>query len=282
MSDISPPSLSSSGDPYRYGGELIHSSHDDEGLIEVVDTGDIRSLHFGTSAIQSALKQSDPQHLELDYTRRMLLPLLWLQDLSRVLVIGLGGGAVVRHIYEHEKTTMIDAIEKRSHVVSIAHSYFHLPRSKRVRIQEGDAYSKLTSLRPGYDLILLDAFDGDGPASALYQRDSLLRMKDTLSANGVLVLNMWTRKKQILSEAVDALREMFSERCCYSMDKTTGNVVLYAYEDSLLDPFGIDMQMKAHSMDKLRGTCFQAIIGGLQPSLLDLQPSPWWKRWAVR
>lgn len=80
-----------------YGdGTLIHQAQTDDGVIEVVDNGDSRSLHFGTYPRQSSMRLSDPAHLALSYTQSMMGCLLLNPIPRRVLVIGLGGGSLVK------------------------------------------------------------------------------------------------------------------------------------------------------------------------------------------
>ncbi|WP_306305967.1 hypothetical protein [Methylomonas koyamae] len=40
---------------YKYEGLVIHQSHDDEGVIEVVENNGERALHFGSPARQSSM-----------------------------------------------------------------------------------------------------------------------------------------------------------------------------------------------------------------------------------
>ena len=55
-----------------YDGLVVHQSQSDDGVIEVVDDGDIRSLHFGTFPRQSCMSLQTPHTLELTYTQAMM------------------------------------------------------------------------------------------------------------------------------------------------------------------------------------------------------------------
>ena len=70
-----------------YDGMLVHQSQSDDGVIEVVDDGDIRSLHFGTFPRQSCMSLEVPHSLELTYTEAMMAALLINSDPKRVLVV---------------------------------------------------------------------------------------------------------------------------------------------------------------------------------------------------
>ena len=62
---------------YKYQGLLIYESHDDEGIIEIVDTQGERALHFGSSARQSSMRLSEPNRLNSLYARAMMTSLLF-------------------------------------------------------------------------------------------------------------------------------------------------------------------------------------------------------------
>ena len=84
---------------YKYDGLLIHESHDDEGILEVIDNKGFRSLHFGSSPKQSSLLIADPNKLVLDYVRAMTSWLLFKPSLEDdALLIGLGGGSLAKHL----------------------------------------------------------------------------------------------------------------------------------------------------------------------------------------
>ena len=112
---------------------LVFSCHDEEGVIEVVDDLDTRALYFGTSARQSAMSREAPHRLVLSYTRSMLSGLLFTRKPRSALVLGLGGGSLPRFLMHVFPTCRIDVVERRAKVVQVAHDYFHLARSPRLR-----------------------------------------------------------------------------------------------------------------------------------------------------
>ena len=77
----------------------IHKSVSDDSIVEVTETGGIRSLHLGTVTIQSSMKVKAPYELELAYTRGMMGFLLFSDKVKHVLTIGLGGGSVPKYIH---------------------------------------------------------------------------------------------------------------------------------------------------------------------------------------
>src|SRR3569623_1391487 len=127
----------------KYHGTLIHRSRDADGPIEVVDDGVIRTLHFGNDVRQSSMALHDPVHLMLLYTQAMMSCLLFQPDPKRVLLIGLGGGSLAKFLLHHFPRCKIDAVERRAAVVKLAHGYFQLPETPRLRVTVDDACEHL-------------------------------------------------------------------------------------------------------------------------------------------
>src|SRR5262245_32783471 len=144
---------------------LVFSCHDEEGVIEVVDDLETRALYFGTSARQSAMSREEPHRLVLSYTRSMMSALLFTREPRSALVLGLGGGSLPRFLMLAFPMCRIDLVERRAAVVQVAHDYFHLARSPRLRTHVCDAEVFLRE-HPGrtYDLILVDLHDPRGTA----------------------------------------------------------------------------------------------------------------------
>ena len=144
---------------------LVFSGRDEEGVIEVVDDLDARALYFGTPARQSAMSREEPHRLVLSYTRAMLSGLLFTREPRSALVLGLGGGSLPRFLIHAFSTCRIDVVERRAEVVQVAHDYFQLARSPRLRTHLCDAevFLREDSGRT-YDLVLVDLHDQHGTA----------------------------------------------------------------------------------------------------------------------
>jgi len=66
------------------------------GAIAVSEERGVRRLHIGGDAIQSAMRLSAPDTLELEYTRAMMAFLLFCPKPQDVLMVGLGAGSIPR------------------------------------------------------------------------------------------------------------------------------------------------------------------------------------------
>jgi spermidine synthase len=83
-------------------------------------------------------------------------------------------------------------IEINSAVIEAAHSYFDLPRDKRLRVLCADAAEMIPTLTDKFDLIILDAFGDYGAPEELTQIEFLHKLRDCLHDNSWLVGNLWT------------------------------------------------------------------------------------------
>src|SRR5688572_5097796 len=82
------PALARSGGPGENGAV-------DTSLIVTEDADGLRALRFGQGgARQSLVRPGDPRQLELPYTRMSMVGLAFVPQPRRILVVGLGGGAV--------------------------------------------------------------------------------------------------------------------------------------------------------------------------------------------
>lgn len=157
---------------HKYDGRLIHQSHDDDGIIEVVELNGVRSLHFGSYPRQSSMRIAAPDRLQLAYVRAMTSWLLFKQTLAdEALIVGLGGGSLTKHLLHHFPDCRLRVVEYRKSVVRIARSHFGLPLDPRLKIivDDGGRYilQRTETEREQYSLLFVDAFDHEGMAESI-------------------------------------------------------------------------------------------------------------------
>lgn len=200
---------------HKYGGTLIHRSHDPHGLLEVVEDGFSRSLHFGSEPKQSSMELHNPLHLTLAYTRAMMAALLFHPQPAHILLIGLGGGSLAKFLLHHFPLCHIDAVEQREAVYRLARGYFQLPDDPRLCVHIADAADFLAlppSPPASYDLILLDAFTADGIADSTCGLSFFDACRLRLAADGVLATNLWAADHIALDAILHHLENVFADR----------------------------------------------------------------------
>ena len=185
-----------------------------------------RTLEFAPGDIQSEMLLARPDALVLDYTRAMMCFALFVPRPRHILMVGLGGGSILKFCHRHFPDCRITVVELRADVIALRGQFGIPPDDARLRVIHGDAvdHVRLLAARadiPPYDVLLVDGFGADGLppslAGAAFYRDC----RAVLADGGVLVANVFTYDPRY-PEVLDALDTVFAGRSCW-FDKVAGN-----------------------------------------------------------
>jgi spermidine synthase len=221
--------------PARTLGELEHEEVSAFSRIRVRRDGDVRALTFvrdsGQEAVQSRLDLNAPHALQSPYARGMFSSYLYQPHPRRVLIVGLGGGAMVRFLTHHEPQVQIDAVEIDSAVVRIAGEYFGVRTGGNVRVHTADGVAFVESTTDRYDLIMMDAFlrpsndtDATGVPTGLKTLAFLDRLKRTLAPGGVVAFNI--NPHDSMAEDIAAVAKTFGNAVVYGCPPSDNMVVI--------------------------------------------------------
>ncbi|NQZ53969.1 MAG: spermidine synthase [Piscirickettsiaceae bacterium] len=213
-----------------YEGLVVHQSQSDDGVIEVVDLGNTRSMHFGTFPRQSSMSLRTPHTLELSYTESMMACLLLNPTPERVLVIGLGGGSLVKFLLHHFPHCHIDVVEYRQDVVKVAHAYFNVPENDpRLNIHIADGYlfvqQRYYQADADYDLLLVDAYDHIGMSASIGVQAFFDACAGVLTSRGVMSINLWGSDKPLFNQTMTRINQSFEGRTMTLPVENKGNVI---------------------------------------------------------
>lgn len=213
-----------------YNGLVVHQAQSDDGIIEVVDVGDTRSMHFGTLPRQSSMSLRTPHTLELTYTQAMMACLIINPDPKRILVIGLGGGSVVKFLLYHFPDCYIEVIEYRQDVIDTAQTYFNVPKNDpRLTIHQGDGYLFVQQSyfqdEAQYDLLLVDAYDHVGMVASVGGQDFFDACAGLLSPIGVMSINLWGSAHYLFNQTMTRIKHSFDGRTMMLPVENKGNVI---------------------------------------------------------
>ena len=105
----------------------------------VVEDLEFRTMCFTLDgSTQSEMRLDDPEALVSEYTRKMMGFLLFRARPQRILMIGLGGGSLVKYCHRHLPTSHITAVEIDAEVIALR-SHFHVPPDdSRLRVVNED------------------------------------------------------------------------------------------------------------------------------------------------
>jgi spermidine synthase len=141
---------------------------------------------------QSCKDRNNPRKLVFGYARMMMASLLLQPNPKTILIVGLGGGTLPTTLNEIYPEARIDVIEIDPAVVTVAETYFEFRANDQIRVfvQDGRVFTKRAAMRDQqYDLIMLDAFNGDYIPEHLMTREYLQETKSILTDEGVVVAN---------------------------------------------------------------------------------------------
>jgi spermidine synthase len=120
----------------------------------------------------------------------------------RVLVLGVGGGAVIRLLHDCLAPETVVGVDRCPTHLYVARRFFGV-NARRARLEEADATRWLDAYRgPGFDLIVDDLFgeaDGEPVRAVSANRDWLTALAANLADDGLLVMNFVDRRE--LNEA---------------------------------------------------------------------------------
>ena len=148
------------------------------------------TMRFDMATLQSSMNLADPTRLELEYTRAMMLCLLFNASPASMLMIGLGGGSLPRYCHHHLPQAHITVVEINAHVIALRAQFQVPPDGPRFRVVHGDGARFMRANRQRFDVIQVDAFHFDGQPEALGRLAFYGACRDALADGGVLVVNM--------------------------------------------------------------------------------------------
>ncbi len=201
----------------------------------VIDDGKSRFLYFNVRLMQSEMSLKAPYDLALRYTQKMMAFLLFQPRPKRLLLIGLGGGSLVKFCHRRLPGTQITAVELDPNVIAFRDAFMVPPDDERLSIVEGDGAEYLEKADKGIDILLVDAFDKTGFAPSLANQEFFDNAYAKLAGNGVLVINLAGEKESyagLIGEAMQA----FNDQVIVISVPEDGNHMLYAFKERNFDP----------------------------------------------
>lgn len=161
--------------------------------IRVIDQQGLRTLSFDNST-ETRMSLLNPLQGHFEYTEFFHLPWLWHQEMTNVLMIGLGGGSTQRAYQFFYPQVMVDTVEMDPIVVEVAKTYFRVRESPTLQIHVLDGRVFLRRADKHYDAIIMDAYVAHRYGSSipyhLATREFFQLASDKLSADGVLAYNV--------------------------------------------------------------------------------------------
>lgn len=242
--------------------------------LQVIDSGSTRTLVFmhddGAKVVQSRYRLDAPDLLEVAYTRAMFASLLFRRAQQRCLIVGLGGGSMVRFLRRFFPEVAIDAVEIDPLVVQVAAEYFQVEATERVRIVTADAYEFVARSHELYDVIYLDAFlkvsgetDSTGVPLELRTLEFLGSLRQRLRANGLVVSNIHQRLST--PRDIETLGTGFPSVYVFPVPGTGNTIVVSSLAARRLDRAELERRGRVLDRHAEYGFSFEGVAKTLAP-----------------
>ena len=201
----------------------------------VVEDHERRYLYFNVRLMQSAMLLRSPNSLDLRYTQKMMSFLLFNPHPKRIVLIGLGGGSLIKFCYYQMPSVHLTAVELDPDVIAFREVFLLPPDGPRLQVLQADGAEYMQAVEKGIDVLLVDAFDKTGFAPSLANREFLQSAFDKLSGNGILVVNL-AGEKESYAGLISLAMEVFDDQVIVFSVPEDGNHILLAFKVKYFEP----------------------------------------------
>ncbi len=232
--------------------------------VEVRERNGVRTLHLDTDTVQSAMRVDRPDELELSYTRAMMAFLLFDAMPRTALLIGLGGGSMVKFIHHRLAEVSLSVVEINAEVIEAARRFFALPaQNARLRFVVGDGSRLISEQDAPVDALLIDAYDGRSLALSLATDAFFAAARAALSSRGVMAMNLWSSDRAF-DRNLQRIEREFDRRCLCLPAERPGNVIVFAFAGTPQRLRWNDLAERARVLEERLGLEFGRFVSGLR------------------
>jgi spermidine synthase len=193
---------------------------------------------------QSGMDLMRPERLVFLYERLMLLAFALVEQPATALLLGLGGGAMCRHLAAYLGGCAVTIVEHDGAVIDLARRFFHVTQP----IRHGDAQSMVAEARQDYDVILVDLYDGRGAVAVA--PDFWRHCAQALRPGGCLAVN-WAAFVDNAAARAEAARitAVFGRSFFVEPRRVDENVVQFASLGHAVSPNTLAARWRRFALD---------------------------------
>lgn len=155
-----------------------------------------------------------------------------------VLILGMGTGTFATQCKRYFDNLSIEGVEIDAKITALAEQYFELPADVPVTTYDGRAY--LNAIDKQYDIIMVDAYQDITIPFQMSSVEFFSLVKDHLSENGILVVNMnmrGTREGNINQYLSDTIASVFESVYTVDVAYSTNRELFACNSDTALSVF---------------------------------------------
>jgi spermidine synthase len=186
------------------------------GKVHVKQRGRVRSLYLGRrmDIVHTRLDLDRPARLISPYQKCLLAGFGLLgrggQEIRRVAMIGLGGGAITRFFHEKRPNWVFHSVEIDPVVVAVARAFFGVKDTPGYRSYAMDGRRFIEQAVVPYDLVIIDAFNADAAVPKTLASQEFFRIvRQKLAPGGLLAVNVLVHSRRVYASLVKTLSTAF-------------------------------------------------------------------------
>ena len=231
---------------------LVYSGPSELGTLRVYENDNYRWLSFDNQQAHSAMSLAEPWKPVLAYYPVLLSSLLFQQNPQSVLLLGLGGGDLLRFYHHHLPSARIKIVDMSATVIDVCSQHF-LPASKitDTDVLQMDVCEYLESQDTApFDMVYLDVYGENALPDCFYNDEFYRRLSKRINVQGVVAVNFVVKDEEDALHLMRLMYEGFQQHIlCLSVGSYMNLVVLGFRQD----PFSMPERALKQSLQKLGG-----------------------------
>jgi spermidine synthase len=232
-------------------------------MLNILENDGVRTLHFGSSVVQGAMRINQPNDIELEYVQQMMMWLLFRDNAAHIVQLGLGAAALTKFCYQRLSPAKVTAIELDPDVITACRNHFALPPDDgRLSVLALDAMDYVSdfSRRRSIDVLQVDLYDAQAIRPLRSTAAFYAQCASCLTATGILTINLYCDWPEHLHH-IQMLQESF-EAVAWLPEVHQGNIVAIAFKRSPSVDFD-DLYKRAEQIQAMLGLPARTWVDGL-------------------
>ncbi|MEP6502309.1 MAG: transferase [Betaproteobacteria bacterium] len=232
----------------------------------VHETKKTRSLHFSIAEVQSCMDLTQPDSLDLAYTRTMMGFLLFHPMPLRIGMVGLGGGSLAKFCYRNLPQADITVLEINPHVIALRDDFSVPADDERFRVVRADGARYIRAHEGAFDVLLVDGYDYDGLPCALSSKRFYDDVFDCLRPSGVMAANIHLENAEF-ALLVARIGRRFNGTAFAVKERDTGNAIVFARKDCVLTSCALEVVARPKALGNSQWNLLQVAFGRIRAAL---------------
>ncbi|XP_070166098.1 eEF1A lysine and N-terminal methyltransferase homolog [Polyergus mexicanus] len=182
-----------------------------------------------------------------------------IKEQQEIMIIGLGGGGLCMFLHHCFPKLKITAVEIDNAMLKMATEYFNLILDDRMTVEIADGIRFIkdaAACEKKYKAVLFDIDSKDTtvgmscPPKQFLDLSVLKAVATCLTKDGLFILNLVSRDKNLKQKAKDDLNSIFQSLACYAIQDEVNEIVMCSIEKHDSNEWRSKLKLAAMSLNK--------------------------------